>query len=105
MKISILGKIHRILLGKYYPRSSRFIHLMKGKIKWIFPAFGFLLKNHSKKEKRIFLIWDFQTSPYSIGDLMTLHVMAQILRLTKKINKVDICFVYNPKNPARDDAQ
>jgi len=104
MKISILGKIHRILLGKYYPRSNRFIHLMKGKIKWIFPAFGFLLKNHSKKEKRILLIWDFQTVPCSIGDLVLLHERAQILRLIHKVDKIDFCFVCNPKHNVRNNS-
>ncbi len=95
----LLGKIHRRLLGKYHSRSSRFMHLMKGKVRWIFPTLNFLSKN-TKREKRILLIWDLQAAPYSVGDLIFLHQAAQILRLTQKIDKVDICFICNPKHPS-----
>lgn len=102
MKISRLGKIHKFLLGKYHLKSSRFIHLMKGKVNWLFPTINFLLKNHNKIDKRLLLIWDLSVSPYAIGELLFFHEMAQILRLKYNVNKIDFCFVCNPKNPTGD---
>lgn len=65
------------------------------------PAFRFLLRSHARGEKRILAIWDFRTVPYSIGDLIVLHEITQILRLTHQVDKVDFCFVCDPRRPVR----
>lgn len=102
LKLSKLGKIHKLLLGKYHLKSSRFIHLIKSKVNWMFPTLFFLIKNHDKKDKRLLLIWDLSVSPYAVGELIVLHEMAQILRLKYKVDKIDFCFVCDPKKPTGD---
>ncbi len=47
-------------------------------------------------EKRILAIWDFRTQPYAIGDMLWFHEGTQILCLTRKVGKVDICMLCEP---------
>jgi hypothetical protein len=100
--LSRLGRIHKKLLGRYHKKSSRFFHLIKGKLNWIIPALKLLSRDYSKKDKRLLLIWDLSVSPYAIGELLVLYEMSQILRFTHKIDKIDLAFVCDPKNPAGD---
>lgn len=95
-----LGRL-KMFLSKAYCRSRSFTRQMIGHIGWIMPAFRFLLHSVIRSEKRILAIWDFRTVPYSIGDLIIFHERINILRLTHKVDKVDICFVYEPDKPAR----
>lgn len=47
-------------------------------------------------EKRILAVWDFRTQPYAIGNMLWFHVATQILCLTHKVGKVDICVLCEP---------
>lgn len=71
-------------------------------MRWIFPFLSINL-NNKKKKKRLLAIWDMQDVPYSIGDLLYLNQAMLCLATEKKIKKIDICFICDPKNPYRED--
>lgn len=75
------------------------------RIVWVIPAFRFLLRPRAQLEKRILAIWDFRAVPYSIGDLIMLHGMTQIWRSIHQVDKVDICFVCDPRHPVREPGE
>ncbi|MGA1823318.1 MAG: hypothetical protein ACMUIP_01550 [bacterium] len=89
--------------GKIYRRihENKFYRRMRCKVWWVFPSLRFFFRPTAQSEKRILAIWDFRTVPYSIGDLIILHERIQIMRMTYKIDKADICFLYDPQNPGR----
>ena len=91
----------RALIARASWRMRRYFDPLIKRISWVFPSMRFLLRPVPKSEKRILAIWDFRTVPYSIGDLMVLHERTQILRLTHQVDKVDICFVCDPRHPVR----
>ena len=74
---------------------------------WIYPSFKFLIRSNSSPDKRILAIWDLQAVPYSIGDLINLNQAMLCLSDVENVEKIDICFVCDPKRPARypDHAQ
>jgi hypothetical protein len=59
--------------------------------------------SHEPVGKRVLLVWDFQVVPYSLGELLYLHMRAAILQWLHKAEKVDIAFVCDPAAPARKD--
>jgi hypothetical protein len=73
------------------------------RIAWIFPSSRFMLTQRNKYPERILAIWDFQTVPYSIGELLVLQETTLVLRWLYKADKIDIAFVCNPNKPARYD--
>ena len=59
------------------------------------PSLRFLLRPSHQPEKRILAIWDFHTSPYSVGDVLVFNEMTMVLRLIHKVDKVDVCLVWD----------
>ena len=53
--------------------------------------------------KRILLVWDFATAPYTIGELLYLQVRGLILKWLHQAERVDVAFICNPQSPARKD--
>lgn len=52
---------------------------------------------------RILAIWDMQTVPYSIGDLLVMNEAMLCLRIAKKVERIDVGVVCDPQRPARYD--
>lgn len=65
------------------------------------PALRFLARRPSAPQKRILGIWDAQSFPYTVGDVLCLNEWTQCLRLRHQVDKIDICFVCDPRQPAR----
>ena len=63
------------------------------------PSLRFILRPGPQPEKRILAIWDFHTSPYSVGDVLVFNEMTMVLRLIHKVDKVDICLVWDRSDP------
>lgn len=72
---------------------------------WIYPSFKFLIRSNSSLDKRILAIWDLQAVPYSIGDLLNLNQAMLCLSYIENVEKIDICFVCDPKRPAREPGE
>jgi len=71
------------------------------RLAWVFPSFQFIFWGKKIQSKRILAIWDLQAVPYSIGDLLNLNQAMLCLSYIHKVEKIDICFVCDPKRPAR----
>ncbi|MBN2562027.1 MAG: hypothetical protein JXQ75_13965 [Phycisphaerae bacterium] len=52
-------------------------------------------------EKRILMLWDFRSQPYSIGDLLILQGLSVVLCAEHEVDAVDICLLADPSCPAR----
>jgi hypothetical protein len=53
--------------------------------------------------KRILLVWDFATVPYTIGELLYLQIRGLMLKWLHQAEHVDLAFICNPESPARKD--
>ena len=64
----------------------------------IIPSLRFLFRRDVHLDRRILAIWDFRTSPYSIGDMLYFNEVTMIQRLIHKVDKVDICLTFDSTN-------
>lgn len=88
--IKLLRPIYRSLR-----RLSRFLI-------WIIPASIRLIKKVPDQDRRLLIIYDFSSQPFSIGDILAVQEAALVLRDNEGIDLVDFALVYDPKNPAAD---
>jgi hypothetical protein len=66
---------------------------------WIIPVSFRLIKKVPDKDRRLLVIYDFSSQPFSIGDILTVQEAALVLRENEGIDLVDFALVYDPKNP------
>jgi len=71
---------------------------------WFIPglALWFTRKRLSRRQKKLLLIWDAQSFPYTIGDIIGLNHYSLCLREEFQTSETDIAFVCDPSNPRRD---
>lgn len=69
---------------------------------WIIPTSFRRIKKVPDKERRLLVIYDLSSQPFSIGDILTAQEAALVLRENEGIDLVDFALVYDPKNPAAD---
>ncbi len=51
-------------------------------------------------EKRLLVIYDLSSQPFSIGDILVMHAGSLVLMKEYGLNTIDFALVYDPKNPA-----
>ncbi len=56
-----------------------------------------------KSSRRLLLIYDLSSQPFSVGDILVFQVAALALRLDHGLDKVDVCVVYDPQKPVVSD--
>ena len=72
-------------------------------LQWLFQAIPLSKNLKFNLNKRILAIWDLQTVPYSVGDILVLNEAMMCLRIDYNADKIDICFVCDPQKPSRQD--
>lgn len=97
--IFLIAKIRRQkfflgMLGRGLKRNVNF-H------KWYFSAFFNLIP--SARRERMLVIYDTSSQPFSVGDFLVFQIASLALHYEHKLKKIDIAFIYNPKNPANSD--
>jgi hypothetical protein len=77
---------------------------LKNLLSWLMPSFyGVLIKKQSR-DRRLLVIYDFSSQPFSIGDILDVQEAALALCGNEGIDIVDFALVYDPKNPVVDKA-
>lgn len=61
------------------------------------------LNINRKRERRLLVIYDLSTQPFSIGDILVFQIGALVLLEEYKCDFVDFALVYNPQNPTSGD--
>ena len=75
-----------------------------GFLLWLLPSFyNLLLKNHGDA-RRLLVIYDFSSQPFSIGDILIIQEAALVLRDNEGIDLVDFALVYDPQHPTASAA-
>jgi hypothetical protein len=54
-------------------------------------------------ERRLLMVYDFSTQPFSIGDILVIQEASLVLRLAMGLDRVDFALVYNPASPVVPD--
>jgi hypothetical protein len=92
------GAVRSILRPIYQPirRLMRFA-------RWSIPSIAKLLRPHLASERRILVIYDTSSQPFSVGDLLILQEAALVLCDKHRVSTVDFAIVYDPQNPASSD--
>lgn len=83
--------------------SLSFARLIRGayrRIRWLLSD-DWTVKS-SSEGKSILFIYDFNTQPFSVGDILTAQVASQALAKFNGCKNVDFAFIYNANNPAID---
>ncbi len=91
----------RGLLGPLYRpvrRTARFVS-------WAFPALGRLLLPAGANERRLLMIYDLSSQPFSIGDILVFQEASLVLRKMHNLGEVDFAIVYDPKNPGASNPE
>lgn len=89
---SLLGPLDRPLVRLF------------GFLKWSFPLLGRVLASSGYRERRLLVVYDTSSQPFSIGDILTSQEGSLVLRERYGVETVDFALVYDPKNPASSDA-
>lgn len=75
-----------------------------GLVRWNFRAFsGLATASNSADERRLLVIYDFASQPFSIGDILVIQQASLVVRQAAGIDRVDLAFVYDPASPVISD--
>ena len=85
-------------LRLFYWRAYRLAPVRRATI--IIPSLRFLLQPDTQIEKRLLAVCDFRTSPYGVGELLSFREMTLMWRLEHNVDKIDMVWLCEPKNPA-----
>ncbi len=89
----------RRILGPLYRPIRRVVRF----ITWIFPSLSRLLFPRPLGERRLLLIYDTSSQPFSVGDILLMQEGSLVLREKHHLDMVDFALVYDPKHPACSD--
>lgn len=54
-------------------------------------------------KRRLLMIYDFSSQPFSIGDILVIQEASLVLRQVKQLDRVDFALVYDPASPVVSD--
>lgn len=103
LRVGAVARLARRVVGGGLRRARHAVDPALRRASWVAPSLRFVLAPTPPGERRILAIWDFQAVPFSIGELLMANVMTLCKRLEHNVDKIDVCFVCDPKRPARDD--
>ena len=89
----------KTFLRPIYHVSRRIIRYMV----WTSSSIGNFFLGALSQEKRILLIYDTSTQPFSIGDILIYQAASLVLREHYGVEKVDFVLLYDPLDPAKSD--
>jgi hypothetical protein len=93
-------KMLRRLVGRRYAALRR----LGGFLKWSLPALTALSRDGRSSDRRLLVIYDTSSQPFSIGDILIIQEGSLALREKHSLGFVDFALVYDPKHPASADA-
>ncbi len=69
-------------------------------LRWHLQAFSGLV---TADARRLLMIYDFSTQPFSIGDILVIQEASLVLRKVRGVGQVDLALVYDPTSPVVPD--
>lgn len=70
---------------------------------WLVPALSRTLQRVPTNGRRLLVVYDMSSQPFSIGDILIMQEAALVLKEREKANEIDFAIVFNPKQPAPPD--
>jgi hypothetical protein len=70
---------------------------------WVISATFGLLRTSPEKDRRLLVIYDFSSQPYSIGDMLHIQAASLVLKERHNVGMVDFAMVYNHQQPSSLD--
>ena len=70
---------------------------------WILPVFSELIFTRKKTKNNLLLIYDLETQPFSVGDLLIYQILATIAKDLQKYSSINLAIIFNEKNPTPSD--
>jgi len=70
---------------------------------WVFPTLGERKQSAARKQRRLLVIYDLSSQPFSIGDILVFQEAALVIREREQLGEVDFALVYDPQQPASSD--
>src|SRR5271170_3866155 len=71
--------------------------------RWTIPGCWELLFPPRQVERRLLIVYDLATQPFSIGDILSCQGASLVLREQYRLDKVDFALVYDSTKPACAD--
>jgi hypothetical protein len=73
-------------------------------LRWHFRAFSDLVATDALSgRRRLLVIYDFSSQPFSIGDILVIQEASLVLRQVAGVDRVDLALVYDPASPVVPD--
>ncbi|HEY0322893.1 MAG TPA: hypothetical protein VGC66_18200 [Pyrinomonadaceae bacterium] len=66
---------------------------------WVFPSLGSRQLAERAKRRRLLMIYDLSSQPFSIGDILVFQEASLVLREREGLGEVDFALVYDPESP------
>ena len=85
---------------KYVVRRAKRI---LGTLRWNLSTPLGVVGNTKKTDRRLLIIYDLSSQPFSIGDILIFQEASLVLRENFGVDTIDFAFVYNPDNPTNGD--
>jgi hypothetical protein len=70
---------------------------------WALPAATHLVSPRANVERRVLIVYDTATQPFSIGDLLIFQEASLLLCARHGLETVDLAIVFDPEKPAASD--
>lgn len=68
-------------------------------LSWVFPSLGSRRIAERARRKRLLLVYDLSSQPFSIGDILTFQEVGLVLRESEGLGEVDFALVFDPESP------
>ena len=94
---SLVRRVARRMVGPLYRPVRRTAWFLA----WLIPALGELLLPKPANERRLLVIYDLYSQPFSVGDILVVQEASLVLREMHCVDTVDFAIVYDPKHPAQ----
>lgn len=72
-------------------------------LRWTRIALPRMAIGYPGKCKRLLIVYDFSSQPFSVGDILIFQEVALVIRDQNKLGKIDMAMVYDPKEPVVPD--
>lgn len=93
----------RRVAGRLLQPLQRPIRRALGILRWISPTLNGLFSSTGLDDRRLLMIYDLSSQPFSIGDILVIQEASLVLREKYHLGSVDFALVYNPQRPASTD--
>lgn len=104
LEILILNSIEK--KDKANPRGQGLVRQLKRiakLIRWNIQSLTADMRKGRRSSKRLLVVYDFASQPFSIGDILMCQEASLVLRQQFALGQVDLALVYDPANPVVPD--